>query len=476
MKIAKSPTKSFSFDFSNKLEISNDNIYNKQKFGIENINILPIMDEIHINKNEDIDNNHLIKSFNENKLINKFILISLPLIILSELFYRNSLYSYSVELGLTIQNYINGYYQYAIIVITKGGCEIFIFFSLIFIFFNFSLIHFFIFLFGIIICVYIQSLMKIIYGNFRPFIDNKDLFKGICDGGFGNPSGHSLVCCFMYPILIHYIIYNKESVSNIFLRIFVHIFFSLILFTVLLSRFLLGLHSLNQIIYGSFLGFWIFVVMIYTFKLQKISMITYRKIYQNIRYIYIINLVLLILVIIPIICCHLFNQNLDYISLNKKIDYNCPNVEVYRRFNYDGVFGCLIIFGLIGFYYGQFIFWCLFDKYYKKNMDRLNNDYYLIDELINNWNKNKILLFQNKKNIYLLILLGIISLSPMALFVFISPDNNSIRTLFLYKFIIPLFLSPFIIFGFGFNIFIYIFNGNKDNILSNYYQTSMECI
>ena len=85
--------------------------------------------------------------------------------------------------------------------------------------------------------------------------------------------------------------------------------------------------------------------------------------------------------------------------MNNSLNLNCKKVKQYRRFNNEGIFGCLIIMALIGLYYGQFIFWFLSDKYYKKNISNLNNDYYLIDELINNWNKNKCYLFQKKENV-----------------------------------------------------------------------------
>ena len=61
--------------------------------------------------------------------------------------------------------------------------------------------------------------MKIIYGNSRPFIDNHNLFKGLCDGGFGNPSGHSLVSAFIYLTLFHYLIKLKYINENKLLKI-----------------------------------------------------------------------------------------------------------------------------------------------------------------------------------------------------------------------------------------------------------------
>ena len=58
------------------------------------------------------------------------------------------------------------------------------------------------------------------------------------------------------------------------------------------------------------------------------------------------------------------------------------------------------------------IFWIIFDKYYKVNLNKNNNDYYLIDELINKWNKNKCLIFDKSENIFIFFKLILVCLSP----------------------------------------------------------------
>ena len=90
-----STKKSFNFEYNNKIELPSDNIYIQPKWGLENINIVQITDEIHINKNEDLESNYLFKTFLENKSKNIFILILLPIIIISEIFYREPLFSFS---------------------------------------------------------------------------------------------------------------------------------------------------------------------------------------------------------------------------------------------------------------------------------------------------------------------------------------------------------------------------------------------
>ena len=474
MQINNSPKKSFEYEYNNKIELPSDNMYIKPKWGIENINIVPITDEIHINKNEDIEINYLLKSFNENKYTNILFLLLLPIIIISELFYNNYLFLYSLNFELYLQRYFSDNFMIFFRFITKAGCEYFIFIALIIILLNFSLIKTITFFFGLVICIYIQSLMKMIYGNSRPFLENQKLFKGICDGGFGNPSGHALVSCYAYLMLKNYIINHKYFNDRQILKVLVTLIFWLMILLVILSRIILGLHSINQMIYGSLLGIWIFYTIIHIFKLDKISMITYRKIYSNIKYIIFIFLIFLFSILIPLII--FFNNNLNYLELNSKLNKSCPRTKKFRRFNYDGLFGCVIIISLIGSYFGQILFWSLTDKYYKKNLDKLNNDYYLIDELINNWNKNKSFLLEKKSNILIIIKSIFTCISPSLIYFLISSENKSLTIIFLFKFSIPLFLFSFFVCGISSYWFITLFCGNKENLINNYYQINIEDI
>lgn len=468
-----SPKKSFEYHYNNKIELPSDNMYIKPQWGLENINIVSIADEIHINRNEDIETNYLSKTFSENKSKNFVILILIPIIIITELFCGNFLFTYSLKFELNLQKNLSNNILLFFKYLTTFGCEYFIVISLIITFLLFSLIQTFIFFFGLTLCIYIQSFMKIIYGDSRPFLENQELFKGVCDGGFGNPSGHAIVSFYSYLLLLYYIINHKYFNEKKIFKIALTLLFWIMLFLVIISRIILGLHSINQIIYGSFLGLLIFIIIIHVFKLDKISMIIYRKIYQNIKYIFFISLFFLISILMPIIFASILNQKND-IDFNNKLNYHCEKLHKFRRFNYDGIFGCLIIIPLIGFYYGQILFWFLLDKYYKKNIDKINNDYYLIDELINNWNKNTCYLFQKKGNILKLIQSVLTYIIPVILFFIISIDNNSMIIIFIIKFSIPLFLISFSLFGIGFYWFVILYCGNKTNLLKNYYQVNID--
>ena len=67
---------------------------------------------------------------------------------------------------------------------------------------------------GAIKCIYLVNLLKIIYGNERPFWIERDLIKYNCDGGYGNPSGHSLMSSYIY--LSYYYILSYFSIVFLF--------------------------------------------------------------------------------------------------------------------------------------------------------------------------------------------------------------------------------------------------------------------
>ena len=463
------------FQYNKNVEISND-IYLKNKWGTETINIssISIPEEIQINPEENQDNNYIITTFTKSKIRNIFIILLLPIIIISEYFYRNKLYSFSLELGIKLQKYYSEIFIDFMLFITKFACDYCCFIFLVIISYICSLIQTFIYLIGLITCIYVQSLLKILYGNSRPFFDNNNLFKGLCDGGFGNPSGHALVSTFIYLTLFHYLIKIKYINENKLLKFLFGFLFSLLTLLVFISRYILGLHSLNQIIFGAFIGLWLFILIFIVIKLDKISIISYRTIYQNKKYIFIISISLLFLLFIPFWCANKFNRKLNYLNLNEKLNYNCSNVKAYKRFNNEGIFGCLIILVLIGFYYGQILFWIIFDKYYKNNLNKSNNDYYLIDELLNRWNKNKCYIFDKKENAYIFFKAVFVCFWPLIIFFFVK--SNMAFIVLIIKLGLPLLLISFLFFSFGFYWLVLVFLGNKEKILNNYYQINIDDI
>ena len=410
-------------------------------------------------------------------------------------------------------------------IITKVGGEYLIAVPILLVFIFFSFIKSSVFIAGFMICLQFHSMMKIWYGAIRPFWQNTNLYKGICDGGFGNPSGHSMVNTYLYLSLFVYIKEINILQGKYIFQGFILIFFIVWIFSIIFSRIILGMHSLNQVIYGTSLGLIFFLFFIQVFKLHKMPISYYKKFFKKTSYISYIFLIILLLSILSIINKFAFNNNINLEKYNDILNKLCgsdyPN---YRRFNNDGLFGSLIIFSILGMYLGQILFWYLIDNKYKrsnnnyknidgsinnknniknennsslndiefddisnneydedtsinvknkdndneKNMEGLNNNYEnrIIDELINDWADYRAYLFYPIKNIFIIILVIFVSLSPGLLLIIVTKNIN-LAFLFIFKFGIPFFSILFLLYSFGFFYIIKLSCGKKELLLKN---------
>ena len=444
------------------------------------------------------ENNYYLKiTFLKNKYINISILLFLILSFVSEFIYRDSLFSYSLELEETLQNITpNGIILYFKI-ITKLGGEYFMAFPLGFVLCFFSLIKSSIYISGFLFVLQFHSMMKIWYGNTRPFWIKGKLYKEICDGGFGNPSGHSITTTYIYLTLFIYLKESKFLGKNLCVQIIIFIIFLFWILLIIFSRIILGLHSLNQIIYGSTLGIIVFLFITQVFKLHQMPILYYKKFFKEKIYIIITFSLLLFLSIFTVINKFIFNNNFEIEKYNNILNEKCgEEYPEYRRFNNDGVFGSLVIFALMGMYLGQILFWYLIDKRFKKNniLQKSNishelilndieseeeceeEDYYnnnnieninnnkKIDEIINNWNRNRVLLFGSVKNVFKIIFIICLCISPLLLFILFSKNSN-LFIIFFFKLGIPFFTILFMLYSYGFYYIIKISCGTKEFML-----------
>ena len=449
-------------------------------------------------KNLKDENNYYLKiTFLKNKYINISILLFLILSFVSEFIYRDSLFSYSLELEETLQNITpNGIILYFKI-ITKLGGEYFMAFPLGFVLCFFSLIKSSIYISGFLFVLQFHSMMKIWYGNTRPFWIKGKLYKEICDGGFGNPSGHSITTTYIYLTLFIYLKESKFLGKNLCVQIIIFIIFLFWILLIIFSRIILGLHSLNQIIYGSTLGIIVFLFITQVFKLHQMPILYYKKFFKEKIYIIITFSLLLFLSIFTVINKFIFNKNFEIEKYNNILNEKCgEEYPEYRRFNNDGVFGSFVIFALMGMYLGQILFWYLIDKRFKKNniLQKSNishelilndieseeeceeEDYYnnnnieninnnkKIDEIINNWNRNRVLLFGSVKNVFKIIFIICLCISPLLLFILISKNSN-LFFIFFFKLGIPFFTILFMLYSYGFYYIIKISCGTKEFML-----------
>ena len=177
----------------------------------------------------------------ENNLNKKIFILIIIISFLIEFLVREFLFSISIPIIIFLQR--NFYYFYPIeLFFSLFGMEKGIFLILI-ISYNISNILIPLILLSIsLISIYIGGILKIIYQNERPFFINSEIKVLNCEGGFGNPSNHSLLSTFFYLSLYEiYVKKNKEiNEKNKKLILFFTIFF---IFSIVFSRMFLGVHT-----------------------------------------------------------------------------------------------------------------------------------------------------------------------------------------------------------------------------------------
>jgi membrane-associated phospholipid phosphatase len=108
------------------------------------------------------------------------------------------------------------------------------------------------------ICTLMISYMKIAYHEPRPYMISPDITPISCSKAFGQPSGHSMAASLLAiagVLDVFHGVGTKRFYSN-GTYFFVFSFALYWAITIPYTRFLLGVHSLDQIVYGSTLGVW----------------------------------------------------------------------------------------------------------------------------------------------------------------------------------------------------------------------------
>lgn len=431
-----------------------------------------------ISKENDNDN-YFISTFAKNKKVNIIITSCIIVVIICEFFFGEPLFELSLDAERNIQwGLTEPIFKFFNFITTFGG-ELFMGLGCAIVLLFFPLIKTIVYIYSMIFSIYLHSIMKIWYGNPRPFWKAEELYKDECDGGFGNPSGHSYISMVIYLSLCHYIIQStiRFKISSI-AKIVLYFLFSIWIGLVMFSRIVLGVHSINQIIYGGCLGIWQFLVVLIIFKADEMPLKYYRKLLKEKKYIIINVSIIIIMIIIAIFSSLIFNRNYNYDELNEELNKHCSHLPPHRRFNKDGLFGSSLIIMLLGIYLGQFTFWNIIDKRYKKNSNggvalssEIENPQEkrkseVIDSLINNWNKNYDEICKKFYNIFIILFSLTICFSPILLYLLIPSDIN-IVLVFIFKLFLPFFVSVYLTFSYGLYITISLACGNSDSLLNN---------
>ncbi|CDW73235.1 pap2 superfamily phosphatase [Stylonychia lemnae] len=186
-------------------------------------------------------------------------------IVLAEQLYREPLFNLTLRVVPDVQKDISDFALYYFKFMTLFGYGHFAV-GVFVLFFTFSTREkaFYLLLVHTVAGILNQEL-KIIYHNPRPYIMSPDVQALACSKSFGNPSGHSsLSACYFVTLFL--VIYHdtpfkshREQKHFSYYLALIGVIFMVI--NVPMSRVVLGVHGLNQILYGMTYGLWLALFM-----------------------------------------------------------------------------------------------------------------------------------------------------------------------------------------------------------------------
>jgi membrane-associated phospholipid phosphatase len=196
---------------------------------------------------------------------------------------------------------------------------------------------------------YLNGLLKMIYGNIRPFwVDNS--LGGDCEGSWGNPSGHSMFAATFYLSLWDLLTDIKYFHENKIAK-YVSCIFALVLVALtMISRLVLGAHSINQVIYGGLLGLGVYLLIFHVAEINKLKGSKFFNMFRGTSNIiihcsvYIGGLLLAIVIYLTVVY-----DTKDYRDMLISI---CPTLTDYNLFSHHSMGHCLIFLLQLGTYLG----------------------------------------------------------------------------------------------------------------------------
>ncbi len=386
------------------------------------------------------NNNVLSKSI----VIKSFILLSVIItVVVMEALTRDFVFNSSLAFEKSLQSGKSNTLTTIFKIISGIGDQHFYIPALFLIFLFYPIQRSFLFFFNVSISVLLVEILKNSYGNPRPFWIEKSLFK-VCEGGYGNPSGHSISATAGF-LGIWTTIFDNEYFDEKKIWKYLSLFTTVtMIFLILLSRLYLAAHSINQVFYGASLGLGIYTLLYVILKAHKMDTVKfYQKIFLEKKYKIIFSVIFFILFLI-ILLVYFFKKN-EYIAYEYIFNTICSNVGLFKRFNYSGLGGGFVLFTIAGGYYGVIFVLryvdeniCLDIEASKGNIE--NPIFIKKLNMINNWNKTS---WGN----FLIILVVMVGSCFPCILKSLIPNTVELWVYFTFKTAIPLLFLGFGIWG-----------------------------
>lgn len=295
--------------------------------------------------------------------------------------------------------------------------------------------------------VVLVEILKNIYGNPRPFWINPNLFL-VCEGGFGNPSGHSVCSMSIFLALWTTIFeFKQKKEINSFVKFPCLISCFIMIFLVIFSRLYLAAHSFNQVCYGASIGFCIYFAYYRILQLHKMETEDFYDFFIKGKKI-LINYIILISSFSTILLVYFLkeNESKPYVDI---LNTKCPKLKPYKKFNENGLYGGMVIFIFTGCYTGIIILLRVLinkDDFQYELYTTQEKNVRLLSKLeaINQWNQIDFI-----KRLYILVIFCLCSI-PISINLII-PSNSKLWIIYMFKTAVPFFIMG--LFSFALTIY-----------------------
>ena len=310
-----------------------------------------------------------------------FISIYFIIIISTERIYFQTLFNESLELIPKFQKSSpNSYHFWKFIAYLGGKPVLGGIYVVLFLFLPLNKVYIIFFL--LIFTGFVDHTSKILYRQERPLWMNDEInvhSEHAC--GYGNPSGHALSSSCLYlslwymlSDLISGLIKNNKKLFNIIKYTILTVCLGIV-YLIMTSRIYLGVHSINQIIFGFFIGVGIFLLFLPLFKSYCNTSTEFLNKQYNCRY-FIFGMIIAGILIYYIS----YYSRKDVEEVKELLNWKkmCLDQKWSKILIKGSFMGGESIFIILGMYLGLF-----FVKY------KINNIYKNTEEIIFNWQKEK---------------------------------------------------------------------------------------
>ena len=385
-----------------------------------------------------------MKLLKETKIKIIFIIIFFIVNFSAEFCYRSYLFDNSVSIATFVQDKLSWAIS-PLKIYTNIGILSFLWIYIIFLFFPIS--YCYVFFLNIIISLHVCNYFKLIYGEGRPFLKKGgENIQKACEAGYGNPSGHSLESTSAFLGISQTLIdiWELGTVP----QIIIYIINAILILLINLSRVILGVHSVNQVIFGDILGFTIYFIIFQIIKPHKRDAKIFFERFLNTKYL-MINLlsffIILLYIILGAIICNR-EEDPEYKELKEKLKKLCGTYE-NSMLTRDSVYKSLSIMAYFGMILGL-----------NSLARNIKNNYFSRYNEANYYNKNTRKKWYTTFGIQFLFL--IIFFIPFISFGLV-PNKVNIYILYIIGSSIPMFILGFLLFG---PYFIFVISFKAANI------------